>query len=76
MRVFSIIAGVVLALLSLVACAVSVIAIVDPVGTQMADDNDPFGPPPSRLFSLSMLGVSAAVGAAGVYLIAKSFPRR
>jgi hypothetical protein len=27
---------------------VGVVAIVDPIGSQMADDSDPFGQPPSR----------------------------
>lgn len=34
---------------------VSVIALLDPVGTRHADDADPFGPPPSRLESAAIL---------------------
>ena len=76
MKVFCITAGIGLVLLSLVACGVFLIAIVDPVGTKMADDNDPFGPPPSRLYSVSGLLVSVAIGAAGVYLVSKPYHPR
>ena len=34
---------------------VSVIALLDPVGTKHADDADPFGPPPSRFQSTLIL---------------------
>jgi hypothetical protein len=63
-------------LLSLIACGGSLVAIIDPVGTQIAYDNDPFGSPPSRLFSASVLCVSLAIGAAGAYLLRKSFHTR
>ncbi|MFA6563375.1 MAG: hypothetical protein WCV00_15815 [Verrucomicrobiia bacterium] len=76
MKAVSITAGIGLVLLSLVACGAYLIAIVDPVGTKMADDNDPFGPPPSRLYSVSGLVISAVIGAAGVYLIWKPFHSR
>ncbi len=69
MRTFCIIAGLSLVLTAIVAGGVSLIAIVDPIGTQMADDNNPFGPPPGRRYSVSALCVSLAVGAAGVYLV-------
>lgn len=72
MRIFRITVGAALVLFSLVACGVSLIAIVDPAGTKMADDNDPSGPPPNRLYSAYALGVSVAIGAAGVYLVRKS----
>jgi hypothetical protein len=76
MKVFCITAGLSLILLSLVACGVSIIAIVDPVGTKMADDNDPYGSPPSRYSSLAILSVSVAVGAAGICLVRRSFHPR
>ena len=76
MKFFCIIAGIGLVLFSLVACGVSLIAIIDPVGTQMADDNDPFGTPPSRRFSVSALCVFIAIGAAGVYVVRRSFYSR
>jgi hypothetical protein len=50
---------VVTALIGLLLAAVSVLALVDPEGTKMADDADPFGTPPSRMSSLIRLGVAA-----------------
>ena len=76
MRVLCVTAGVGLVLFSLLACALSVVAIIDPVGTKMADDHDPFGPPPSRLSSAGMLGIFIGTGAAGVYLVRRSLPSR
>jgi len=69
MRIFRITSGVSLILFSLLACGLSFIAIIDPVGTKMADDNDPFGPPPSRVCSLCKLCIYFGVGAAAVYII-------
>lgn len=76
MKVFCITAGIGMILFSLIACGVLLIAIVDPVATQMADDNNPYGPPPSRLYSVSALCVSLVVGAAGVYLVRRSLHPR
>lgn len=76
MKVLSITAGIGMILFSLIACGVLLIAIVDPVGTQMADDNNPYGPPPNRLYSVSALCVSLVVGAAGVYLVRRSLHPR
>lgn len=40
---------------------------------QMADDKDPFGSPPSRLFSASVFCISIVIGAAGAYRSAGLF---
>lgn len=73
MKVFYFIVGISLILFSLVTCGVSLIAIIDPVEAQMADDNDPFGPSPSQLYWISVLCVFVAIGAAGFYLVRRSF---
>jgi hypothetical protein len=73
LRICCVASGIALVLLSLVACGVYLIAMIDPVGTKMADDNDPFGPPPSRLYSLTAFCISVTVGSAGIYLVARSF---
>jgi len=52
--------------ISLLGVLVSLIAIADPVGTKMADDNDPFGPPPSRMGSARIVVVFLAIGALGI----------
>jgi hypothetical protein len=57
-----------LVFISLLGVLVSLIAIADPVGTKMADDNDPFGPPPSRISLLVMMLLLLAIGAVGVYI--------
>jgi hypothetical protein len=60
--------SVILLLVGLLGSAVSVLAIIDPVGTKAADDNDPFGTPPSLLGSLLMLLIFLCVSAVGVFL--------
>jgi hypothetical protein len=43
--------------------------IVDPVGTQAANDADPFGKPPSAVGWYLVLGVAVVVGGVGVWLV-------
>ena len=63
----------ILLLIGLLGSAVSLFVIFDPVGTQMANDNDPFGTPPSMVSSLLMLLVYLALGVAAGLLARKSF---
>jgi hypothetical protein len=54
---------------SLVAAIVAVVAIVglvDPVGSKLADDNDPFGPPEPIWHGVILLVVAGAIGTASV----------
>lgn len=60
--------GVVLIVLALIVGCVELLALVDPVGTKMADDADPFGPPPSAAGSAIGLLASVVIGALGVWL--------
>ena len=53
--------------------AVSLFAILDPAGTQMADDANPFGPPPSLLSSVAILVFYLGVCAIGFFLTLRSF---
>lgn len=64
--------GIFLVFLALVVGGAALIAFVDPVGSQMANDHDPFGPSPNRTFPLAMLGASIALGIGGGYLIRRS----
>jgi hypothetical protein len=73
MKVLCFFSGLSLVLLALVVAGLAIFAIIDPVNAKMADDNDPFGPPPSRLSSLAILGGSVGVGFAGVYLVSRAF---
>jgi hypothetical protein len=76
MRILRVTAGLGLILFSFLAGALSVVAIIDPAGTKMADDNDPFGPPPTRLSSAGMLSIFIVTGAAGAYLVGRPPSRR
>ncbi len=50
---------------------VSLVAIIDPAGAKAADDSDPFGVPPSRLYSTVWLAVGLGiVGGAGLTFMA------
>jgi hypothetical protein len=50
----------------------AVLAIVDPVGSQMANDADPFGMPPTTVESLAYLAIGVALCVGGYFL----FPMR
>jgi hypothetical protein len=58
--------------LAVVLLVLEVIALIDPVGTKMADDNDPFGPPPPWYVHAAWFGVIAVL----VALAAKVYPPR
>jgi hypothetical protein len=67
-------AGAACILLGLAGVAISAVAIFDPAGAQMADDNNPFGAPPTFSESLGQLGGFLAltlVGAALLWLVWK-----
>jgi hypothetical protein len=60
-----------LLLVGLLIVTFSVAAIIDPAGANASDDNDPFGPPPSRLSSTAWLAVGLGViGGAGAVFMA------
>lgn len=46
-----------------------ILALADPVGTQMANDADPFGTPPGWREHAMWLGIISALAAAGWWLI-------
>ena len=46
-----------------------ILALVDPVGTKMADDADPFGAPPSRSKTAIAMLVTIAGGVVGLALL-------
>ncbi len=67
--------GFTLLLVGAIGVMVCLVAVVDPVGTKMADDNDPFGNPPSRISSFAWAIGFGVVGACGLPLLAgKSNP--
>jgi hypothetical protein len=62
--------------LSFLGSGLSIIAILDPAGAQMANDSDPFGVPPSFGQSAAILGGCVAVGMFGAILIWLACRRR
>jgi hypothetical protein len=62
--------GLVVALFGLLATGFGILGILDPVGTKMSDDSDPFGTPPSFLESMIRTLVFASITGFGVWLIA------
>jgi hypothetical protein len=61
--------GSLLAIVGLVFFLVSLVALFDPVGTQMADDSDPFGPPPPWYAAVVSGIVSGGIAASGMWLL-------
>lgn len=57
--------GAVVAVTGLAVIVVALVALIDPVGTKMADDADPFGEPPSTTGSLATLAVGCAATVSG-----------
>jgi hypothetical protein len=62
-----------LILVGLIGVLFSVLDLIDPVGSKMADDADPLGPPNSTLESLLMTAAYAAVLGGGCWM---AFMRR
>ena len=65
--------GVALLAIGLVGALIGLLAVENPAGLKAADDNDPFGEPPSRLSITAVTAAFAVLGAAGVWLV---LPRR
>jgi hypothetical protein len=68
LKIIAGVSGLFLLLGGLVCTAVALLSILDPVGSKMADDGDPFGAPPSLVSSLLILAVYVGVSAAGAFL--------
>ena len=66
--------GAFIVLFALMALFMSALSVIDPKGAKMADDNDPFGEPPSRLSSVCIGVISLAIGIGGLRMIQKRNP--
>ncbi|NOT46260.1 MAG: hypothetical protein HOP17_00725 [Acidobacteria bacterium] len=64
-----VISGIIVSLFGAVGLLFGLIAILDPVGTKMADDPDPFGTPPSRIESALLTLAFAVIAGIGVLII-------
>jgi hypothetical protein len=70
-------AGFVLLTITPMLALVYVIGLLDPVGSQMANEGDPFGTPPPASGSIPGLVVCAALFVLGLWLVwAKKAPSR
>ena len=72
MKIPSAIIGGILLVAGVVGSGSGVFALIDPRGSKMADDGDPFGPAPGVVESSLILGVYLVVTAVGVYLLWRS----
>ena len=61
--------GSLLLLLAAVFLVLELIALADPAGTSLANDADPFGPPPPWYTHLAWFAVAGSLGFAGVRMI-------
>jgi hypothetical protein len=64
--------GLALTMLGSCSALIAVVALLDPVGTKLADDGDPFGVPASPLASWMLLTASVLVAALGRRFIRRS----
>ena len=71
MRWIAFIAGMVFCVLGISGVLCGILAIIDPVGTKMADDADPFGEPLGFSVTLAELLSYAVLVAAGGFLMRK-----
>jgi hypothetical protein len=71
-KIFAGVVGLFLLVGGLVGTAVSLLAVLYPVGSKMADDADPFGTPSSLLTSLSILLLYLGVSGVGAFLVWRS----
>jgi len=63
--------GALLLVFGLLGVIVAIFALVDPAGAKLADDGNPFGPPPSRVQSVQQMVAFAVTALAGAWLIAR-----
>lgn len=61
--------GIFLIFFALIGIMISAMGFIDPEGAKLADDNDPYGTPPSRLSILISHGFSYGVGILGIILV-------
>jgi hypothetical protein len=65
-------ASILLAIVGLIVIGVAVIGILEPIGTQMANDADPFGQPPPLWHGMILMGFGLACIATSAYLLSRS----
>ncbi len=76
MRAVKAIPGAVVILFGAFGAMLSLVALADPSGTQMADDLDPFGKPPPLIWTMAVLVMFVAVIGLGAWLVHGSSRRK
>lgn len=71
MRVLRKVAGGIAFIAGLVVFSLGLLALADPAGAQLSNDEDPFGAPPSAMQLWAHLAVGAAIAAAGAWLVVR-----
>jgi len=69
MKIVRITTGVLLFILGSLGILAGIVSIVDPIGTQMADDHNPFGKPPVLTESILITAFYTLVFLTGVLLL-------
>ena len=72
MKILSAIVGGIFVAGGILGSGAGIFALIDPRGSKMADDGDPFGPAPGVLESSLILCVYLLVTAVGIYLLWRS----
>lgn len=66
-----ILSGLAVVALGLIGVGVGILGVVDPVGSKMSDDNDPFGQPGAILWPIAVSLFSALIVAFGFWIISR-----
>lgn len=72
----SLVFGFILLLFGFLGVGLGILDILDPVGTKMADDSDPFGTPHTLTESLTFTAIFAVILLSGLSLIFVSYKHR
>jgi hypothetical protein len=72
-RFFCVVIGGAMTLFAFLGVGVGILAMLEPVGTKMADDSDPLGTPPNLTESLLLTLLYALIGAFGIWLVMRAF---
>lgn len=68
-KILRIISGSFFMLIGAIGVLVGIIAIIDPVGSKMADDSDPFGVPPTFAESFTLTIAFVLIFSLGILLV-------
>jgi hypothetical protein len=72
----SLVFGLILLLFGILGVGLGILDILDPAGTKMADDSDPFGTPNTLTESLTLTAIFAVVLLSGLSLLFVSYKHR